>query len=109
MLTSEDTPEATELDAAQRQRLGDVVEKHMGILSIEPGHPLDLLANDQQAAADPAKEPRRKSRLPIGDRALDQDRLAAGRKDARVIPQNTNATCPVPAHRPANHSSQFWD
>jgi hypothetical protein len=75
-----------ELKAAQRQGLRDVVEKHLGSLTIEPGHLLDLSAIDQQSAADPEKELPRQSGLPMGQRALGHDRLAAGGKDARVIP-----------------------
>ena len=64
------TPEATELEAAQRQGLCDVVEKHLGFLTIEPGHLLDLLAINQQAAADAEKEPPWQPGLPVGKRAL---------------------------------------
>jgi GGDEF domain-containing protein len=82
----EETPEAPELKAAQRQGLRDVFEKHLGFFTISPGHLLDLLEIDQQAAADPGKEFHRQSGLPMGECALDHDRLAAGREDARVIP-----------------------
>jgi hypothetical protein len=46
----DETPEAAELEAAQRQGLRDVFEKHLGFLTIGPGHLLDLLAIDQQAS-----------------------------------------------------------
>ena len=45
----DETPEAAGLETAQLQELRDAMEKHLGFLTIGPGHLLNLRAIDQQA------------------------------------------------------------